>query len=137
MAKMAELFEELNSIPEVETAECLKCGDEISYSTEAEFEELVAKHIHTYRWQGVLHLTKTRKGARQPNTCSNYVVRVVSPNVSGMVQFITMNTKPCFLCSVAAPAHLVVITNGNVFRACETCLAGYPDHLVETTVALP
>jgi len=50
MAKIAELFEELNSIPEVETAECVRCGDEISYSTEEEFAELVAKHIHIYRW---------------------------------------------------------------------------------------
>jgi hypothetical protein len=50
MAKMAELFEELNSIPEAETAECVRCGDEISYSTEEEFAELVAKHIHIYRW---------------------------------------------------------------------------------------
>ena len=47
---MAELFEELNSIPEVEIAECVRCGDEISYSTEEEFAELVAKHIHIYRW---------------------------------------------------------------------------------------
>jgi len=48
-----------------------------------------------------------------------------------------MKDKTCFLCSVALPAHLVVISNGNVFRSCEACLAEYPDHLVETTVALP
>jgi hypothetical protein len=52
MAKMAELFEELNSNPEIADcwAECVKCGDEIFYSNEEEFAELVAKHIHIYRW---------------------------------------------------------------------------------------
>lgn len=47
---MAELFEELNSTPELEFAECAKCGTEISFATDFEFEKLVAEHIHTYRW---------------------------------------------------------------------------------------
>jgi uncharacterized protein with PIN domain len=48
MAKMAELFETLNSIPELEFAECAKCGTEISFATELEFEKLVNEHIHRY-----------------------------------------------------------------------------------------
>jgi hypothetical protein len=49
MAKMAELFEATN-YPELEIAECAKCGTEILFATETEFEKLVAEHIHTYRW---------------------------------------------------------------------------------------
>jgi len=49
MAKMAELFEELN-YPELDTAECAKCGAEIIFASEQEFEKLVAEHIHIYRW---------------------------------------------------------------------------------------
>jgi len=47
MAKMAELFEETN-YPELDTAECAKCGTEIVFATETEFEKLVAEHIHRY-----------------------------------------------------------------------------------------
>jgi uncharacterized protein with PIN domain len=50
MAKMAELFETQNSIPELEFAECAKCGTEISFATELEFEKLVNEHEHAYRW---------------------------------------------------------------------------------------
>jgi hypothetical protein len=49
MAKMAELFEEITH-PELDTAECAKCGVEISFASEQEFEKLVAEHIHAYRW---------------------------------------------------------------------------------------
>lgn len=47
---MAELFETLNSIPELDFAECSKCGTEISFASEEEFEKLIAEHIHIYRW---------------------------------------------------------------------------------------
>lgn len=47
MAKMAELFEETN-YPELDTAECAKCGTEIVFATETEFEKLVNEHIHRY-----------------------------------------------------------------------------------------
>jgi uncharacterized protein with PIN domain len=47
MAKMAELFEEITH-PELEFAECAKCGTEISFATEEEFDKLVAEHIHRY-----------------------------------------------------------------------------------------
>ena len=46
---MAELFETLNSIPELDFAECAKCGIEISFATPEQFDKLVAEHIHTYR----------------------------------------------------------------------------------------
>jgi uncharacterized protein with PIN domain len=47
MAKMAELFEETTH-PELEVAECSKCGTEISFATEEEFDKLVAEHVHRY-----------------------------------------------------------------------------------------
>jgi uncharacterized protein with PIN domain len=50
MAKMAELFETQNSIPELDFAECAKCGTEISFASEQEFSKLVAEHEHAYRW---------------------------------------------------------------------------------------
>ena len=45
---MAELFEELNSIPELDTAECAKCGTVIEFANDLEFDKLVAEHIHIY-----------------------------------------------------------------------------------------
>jgi hypothetical protein len=48
MSKMAELFEELNSIPELDTAECAKCGTVIEFANDLEFDKLVAEHIHIY-----------------------------------------------------------------------------------------
>jgi len=47
MSKMAELFEEIN-YPELTLAECLKCGEEIVFSTGEQFDKLVAEHIHKY-----------------------------------------------------------------------------------------
>lgn len=35
---------------ELTIAECAKCGVEIEFADEAEFEKLVNEHIHTYRW---------------------------------------------------------------------------------------
>lgn len=49
MAKMAELFEETNSII-FDVAECAKCGTEIEFANEIEFEKLVNEHVHAYRW---------------------------------------------------------------------------------------
>jgi hypothetical protein len=50
MAKMAELFETLNSIPEIDFAECAKCGVEIAFANAEQFEKLVNEHEHAYRW---------------------------------------------------------------------------------------
>jgi hypothetical protein len=44
MAKMAELFETQNSIPELDFAECAECGVEIMFRSENEFAELVNAH---------------------------------------------------------------------------------------------
>jgi Zn ribbon nucleic-acid-binding protein len=35
---------------ELTVAECAKCGTEISFASEQEFEKLVNEHEHTYRW---------------------------------------------------------------------------------------
>lgn len=46
MARMAELFEERNSII-FDVAECAECGDEIEFSTDEEFTKLVNEHACT------------------------------------------------------------------------------------------
>lgn len=35
---------------EKEIAECAKCGIVIEFADEAEFEKLVAEHVHVYTW---------------------------------------------------------------------------------------
>ena len=93
MAKMAELFIELNSNPEIADcwAECVKCGDEIFYSNEEEFAELVAKHIHTYRWLGVSHLTSAPSGCRPTTRPKNiYNGIVIIPEI---VPFLLSNVS--------------------------------------------
>jgi hypothetical protein len=47
-----------------------------------------------------------------------------------------MTTKPCFLCSVAVPVHLVLLKNDNVFLSCDACITTYPKRIVKTVIPL-
>jgi hypothetical protein len=49
MSKMKELYTEQTSV-ELDVAECSRCGVEIEFANEVEFEKLVNEHIHAYRW---------------------------------------------------------------------------------------
>lgn len=47
MSKMKELYTEQNSV-ELDFAECARCGTEIEFANEIEFEKLVNEHVHRY-----------------------------------------------------------------------------------------